>query len=351
MTGQPASPLSLAPRGTSASLLAEAAAALSGSTIAITGGAGFIGSTLARRLSNDPTISVVLFDNLHRDAVTASDLLDRPNVRLVRGDVRDKDALLAALAGADRIVHMASIAGVDTVMNNPVLTMQVSMQGTFNVLEIAQSLMESGQKLDRVVDFSTSEVFGRYAFRVTEGDATSLGAVGEARWTYAVSKLATEHLCHNYFKQYGMKTVTIRPFNIYGPRQVGTGAIHHFIRRALANEPVVIHNDGSQIRSWCYIDDIVDGMLLVLTRDSAIGQSFNIGTPRSTVTIHQLAHDIVRLAGSSSEITHVRWDHPDVELRVPDISKARELLDYNPRIDLEDGLTRTIAWYREEMGL
>ncbi len=330
---------------------ATAVAALSGKTVAITGGAGFIGSTLARRLSADPTIRVVLFDNLHRDAVTASDLLERPNVRLVRGDVRDKGALSGALAGAEHIVHMASIAGVDTVMNNPVLTMQVSMQGTMNVLEIAQSLLAAGHNIERVVDFSTSEVFGRYAFRVTEGDATALGAVGEARWTYAVSKLATEHLCHNYFKQYGMKTVSIRPFNIYGPRQVGTGAIHHFIRRALQGESLSIHNDGSQIRSWCYIDDIIDGLLLVLTRDQAVGQSFNIGNPRSTVTIHQLARDIVRLAASDSAIDYVRWDHPDVELRVPDISKARELLEFAPRVELEDGLARTIAWYREEMGL
>ena len=323
---------------------------LSGTTVAITGGAGFIGSTLARRLSDDPTVQVVLFDNLHRDAVTASDLLARDNVRLVRGDVRDKNALMGALAGAEYIIHMASIAGVDTVMNNPVLTMQVSMLGTMNVLEIAQSLMSAGHDIRRVVDFSTSEVFGRYAFRVTEGDATSLGAVGEARWTYAVSKLATEHLCHNYYKQYEMPTVSIRPFNIYGPRQVGTGAIHHFIRKALNNETVTVHNDGSQIRSWCFIDDIVDGILLVLTRDEAIGQSFNIGNARSTVTIHQLALDIVRLANSTSEVDYIRWDHPDVELRVPDISKARDLLNYSPRIDLEEGLKRTIAWYRQEMG-
>ncbi|MCO4761520.1 MAG: NAD-dependent epimerase/dehydratase family protein [Myxococcales bacterium] len=337
--------------GRSPASAAQAAKKLSGTTVAITGGAGFIGSTLARRLSDDPTVSVVLFDNLHRDAVTASDLLERDNVRLVRGDVRDKDALLGALAGADHIIHMASIAGVDTVMNNPVLTMQVSMQGTMNVLEIAHSLMSAGHKLSRVIDFSTSEVFGRYAFRVTEGDATSLGAVGEARWTYAVSKLATEHLCHNYYKQYGMPTVSIRPFNIYGPRQVGTGAIHHFIRRALEGTPLTIHNDGSQIRSWCYIDDIIDGILLVLTEEGAVGQSFNIGTPRSTVTIHQLAHDIKRLTKSGSAVEHVRWDHPDVELRVPDISKARELIGYAPTIDLEEGLRRTIAWYREEMGL
>ena len=327
----------------------QALDALAGQTVVLTGGAGFIGSSLARLLSDRSDIKVVLFDNLHRDAVTTSDLLQRPNVRLVRGDVLDRDGLMATMAGATVIVHMASIAGVDTVMQNPVRTMQVSLQGTMNVLEQAHALQRAGHAIHRVIDFSTSEVFGRYAFRVTEGDATSLGAVGEARWTYAVSKLATEHLAWNYYKQFGLQTVSIRPFNIYGPRQVGTGAIHHFIRRAIEGKPLTIHNDGSQIRSWCYIEDILDGIVLALTRDDAVGQSFNIGNPRSTVTIHQLAHDIARLAGSSSAIEFVRWDHPDVELRVPDISKARSLLGYEPRVDLEDGLARTIAWYRDEM--
>ncbi len=322
---------------------------LRGRTVVITGGAGFIGSTIARRLAEEPTTKIVLFDNLHRDAVTDSDLLERPNIRLVRGDVLDKAALMGAMSGADIIIHMASIAGVDTVMRIPVKTMMVSLQGTMNVLDIAHSMMNAGHELERVIDFSTSEVFGRYAFRVTEGDATSLGAVGEARWTYAVSKLATEHLAWNYYKQYGMKTVSIRPFNIYGPRQVGTGAIHHFIRRAIEGKPLTIHNDGSQIRSWCYIDDIVEGIGLVLTRPEAVGQSFNIGNARSTVTIHQLAHDIVRLCDSDSVVQHVEWNHPDVELRVPDIQKARELLGFEPVVDLQDGLQRTIAWYREEM--
>ena len=322
--------------------------ALSGQTVAITGGAGFIGSALAERLSVDPTIRIVLFDNLHHDAVTDTPLLKLPNVKLFRGDVRDKFAVAQALAGANHIIHMASIAGVDTVMKAPVLTMQVSLQGTMNVLEVAQAMRERGEDVRRVVDFSTSEVFGRYAFNVAETDATSLGAVGEARWTYAVAKLATEHLCANYHKQYGLPTVAIRPFNIYGPRQVGTGAIHHFVRHALRNEPLTIHNDGSQIRSWCYIDDIIDGMLLVLTREEAVGQSFNIGSPRSTVTIHQLARDIVRLAGSQSQLKCVPWNFPDVELRVPDISKARKLLHYEPQMDLEEGLARTIAWYKAQ---
>ena len=111
-----------------------------------------------------------------------------------------------------------------------------------------------------------------------------------------MSKLATEHLAHNYHKEFGLPAVSIRPFNIYGPRQVGSGAVHHFIVRALRGETLTIHNDGSQSRAWCFIDDIVEGVLACLTRPESVGQAFNIGNPRSTVTIHQLARDIIRLA-------------------------------------------------------
>ena len=198
----------------------------------------------------------------------------------------------------------------------------------------------------RFIDFSTSEVFGTYAYKVREADITSLGAVGEARWTYAVSKLATEHLAHNYHKQFGIPAVSIRPFNIYGPGQVGEGAIHRFVVQALSGEPVTIHNDGSQIRAWCYIDDMVDAIMTCLDSPSAVGQAFNIGNPRSVVTIHNLAMDIVRIAESSSPIVHVDWDSADVELRIPNIDKARQLLEFQPRIDLDEGLKRTIDWYR-----
>ena len=146
-----------------------------------------------------------------------------------------------------------------------------------------------------------------------------------------------------------MPSVVIRPFNIYGPNQVGEGAVHHFILRALRDEPLTIHNDGSQIRSWCYIDDIVDGILLALTRPEAVGQSFNIGNPRSTVTIYNLAREIVRLSGSRSELRFVDWQFPDVELRIPDIRKARETLGFEPTIDLEEGLLKTIDWYRSRL--
>ncbi|MBI2898315.1 MAG: NAD-dependent epimerase/dehydratase family protein [Deltaproteobacteria bacterium] len=317
---------------------------MSPKTVLITGGAGFIGTALTRALVG--THKVVAFDTLRRNALAGSGLLDHPDVTLVKGDVRDYAALAEAVKAADAVVHMASIAGVDTVLRDPVLTMEVSIEGTMNVLRAAR---ESG-RIRRFIDFSTSEVFGRYAFRVGEGDVTQLGAVGEARWTYAVSKLATEHLSYNYFKQYGLPTCAIRPFNIYGPGQVGEGAVHHFVVRAIQNERITIHNEGDQIRAWCYIDDIVDAIRTCLERDAAVGHTFNIGNPRSTVTIYNLARLIIRLAGSSSEVEFVRHDQADVELRIPNIEKAARILGFRPRVDLEEGLTRTIKWYREHLG-
>jgi len=241
-------------------------------------------------------------------------------------------------------VHLAAIAGVDDVFNHPVLTMKVNMIGTYNVLEAALQ-----HRMERVLDFSTSEVFGSYAFRVQEGDVTSLGAVGETRWTYAVSKLATEHLAHNYYKEYGLPTASIRPFNIYGPQQVGQGAIHAFAVRALQGDDLVVHNDGSQIRAWCYVDDIVEGVILALTKPEAVGEAFNIGNPRSVVTVYHLAREVIRVCNSSSKIRFDTVDRADVELRIPSIEKARKLLGFEPKVDLEEGLEKTLEWYRRHL--
>lgn len=316
---------------------------LQGAHVLITGGAGFIGTALCKRLAEHNHIRVL--DILRRNALSEAGLDHHPNVELVVGDVRDMTAVRRAVTGCEYVIHMASIAGVDTVLKNPVMTMEISLEGTMNVLRAANDC--NGVK--RVIDFSTSEVFGSYAFRVREADVTSLGAVGEARWTYAVSKLATEHLAHNYFKQFELPTVSIRPFNIYGPGQVGEGAVHAFVVRALQGDRITIHNEGDQIRSWCYIDDIVDAIALALERTEAVGESFNIGNPRSTVTIYQLAQLILRLTQSKSEIEFIDWDFPDVELRIPDVKKAEQLLGFRARVELEQGLLRTIDWYRRKL--
>ena len=314
---------------------------LRGKKILITGGAGFIGTTLARRLVDEN--EVVAVDNLHRDALSGTELDEHPNFTFLEGDVIDADQLRTLADGATHIVHCAAIAGVDTVLESPVRTMRVNVIGTYNVLEAALATKDS---LERLVEFSTSEVFGTYAYKVAEGDVTTQGSVGEARWTYAVSKLAGEHMAHAYHDELGLPTTSVRPFNVFGPGQIGGGAIRAFIETALAGQDLVIHGDGSQIRAWCYVDDMVEGVLLCLERPEAVGQSFNIGNARSAVTIYDLAQRIRRLTGADVEIRFQPLHYTDVELRIPNVDKARELLDFEAKVELDEGLARTIAWYR-----
>lgn len=189
------------------------------------------------------------------------------------------------------------MAGVTSYYHFPRKTMEVNILGLFRLL----------------INFSTSEVYGPYVFRSAEDEMTAQGAAGDYRWSYAVSKLAGEHLLFAHAREGDLPFVTVRPFNIYGPGQVGEGAVSLFIDRALKNEPILVTGDGTQIRA---------------------------------TTIHDLVRAIVRKCGSRSEIRFVKHQGTDVELRVPNIHKAAELLGFQPRVDLEEGLERTIAWHR-----
>ena len=318
--------------------------ALSGKKILITGGAGFIGTTLARRLVD--ANEIVALDNLHRDALSGTELTEHPNFSFVQGDVLDAELVASVSRGTSHIIHAAAIAGVDTVIESPVRTMRVNLIGTYNVLEAALATKET---LERLIEFSTSEVFGTYAFRVDERSATTQGTVGEARWTYAVSKLAGEHMAHAYHQEFGLPTVSVRPFNVFGPGQIGGGAIRAFIEAALAGRDLTIHGDGAQIRAWCYVDDMIEGLLLTLEHPNAVGESFNIGNARSAVTIFDLARRIKALSGCSGEIVFQPLHYLDVELRIPNVDKARTLLGFEAKVELDEGLERTIAWYREKL--
>jgi nucleoside-diphosphate-sugar epimerase len=315
--------------------------ALRGKRVLITGGAGFIGTTLARHLVDEN--EVVALDSLHRDALSGTDLAEHPNFRLHQADVIDADAVAQLARGATHVVHCAAIAGVDAVLQSPTRTMRVNLIGTYNVLEAAVA----AGGVERLIEFSTSEVFGTHAYNVTEGNVSTIGSVGEARWTYAVSKLAGEHMAHAYHDEVGLPVVTVRPFNVYGPGQIGGGAIRAFIEAALAGRDLTIHGDGSQIRAWCYVDDMVEALLLCLERDEAVGQSFNIGNPRSAVTIFDLAQRIKRLTEAPGDIVFQPLHYADVELRIPNVEKARDVLGFEAKVDLDEGLARTIAWYRE----
>jgi UDP-glucose 4-epimerase len=316
---------------------------IEGKKIFITGGAGFIGSTLTGQLVEKNRITV--FDNFSRDSLKDKPFRDHENLTVVQGDVLDSDAVARAMDGADIVVHCAAIAGIDTVIISPVTTMRVNMVGSANVLEAASKL----ERVDRVVCFSTSEVFGQLAFGAEETSNTVVGQVGEARWTYAVSKLAEEHMAIAYYQEKWLPTAVVRPFNVYGPGQVGTGALRTFMLRALKNETIEVHGDGTQIRAWCYVDDMVEGTLLAMSHPKAVGESFNIGNARAVVTITGLANTVIRVLGSKSKITYTRKDYVDVDLRVPAVRKARELLGFEAEVDLEEGVLRSADYYRQQL--
>lgn len=318
---------------------------LKGKRIFITGGAGFIANTMIRHYIEDNEI--VVYDNFHRDTLTGSGFGTHRNINVIKGDVLDFDLMKKSMLGSDIVVHAAGIAGIDTVIKNPVRTMQVNMIGTANALQAAY---ENGVK-DRFIDFSTSEVFGSMAFRSTEDDATVSGSAGEARWTYAVSKLAGEHLAHAYYTQFGLPVVTVRPFNVYGPGQTGEGAIQIFIKRALKNETIRIDGDGTQIRAWCYVDDFVDCLVRCIEDEKAIGHSFNLGNARAVITILGLAQSVCRTLKSDSKIV---FDPPlsaDIAIRIPSVEKAMNILGFKAKVDLDEGIMRTAEWFKSNPSL
>ena len=307
--------------------------------IFITGGAGFIANTLIKKLVGNNHIFV--YDNFHRDTLTGSDVANHENITIIKGDVLDYPLLEKSMVNMDVVVHAAGIAGIDTVIKDPVRTMRVNTMGTANALEAARVNGIS----ERFIDFSTSEVFGSMAYKSAENDQTVSGSAGEARWTYAVSKLAGEHLAHAYYHQYKLPVVTIRPFNVYGPGQTGEGAIQVFIKKALKNEDIWINGDGNQIRAWCYVDDFVDCLFRTLEDPKAIGQSFNIGNARAITTILGLAEAVCRVLKSDSKIVFKPALSADIELRIPSVEKAYALLGFKAKVDLEEGIRTTADWF------
>lgn len=314
---------------------------LEGARILITGGAGFIGSHLAERLLPHNE-AVTVFDNLSRNALQASEASGHPRLRLIQGDVTDSEAVSKVVRGHNVVFHCAAIAGIDTVGRSPVGTLKVNILGSLNVLEASAKEDE----MLRVVCFSTSEVYGRKANAASERADARVGPPGEPRWTYAAGKLAEEHLALAYHGEFGVPAVVLRPFNVYGPRQVGEGAIRSFILNALAEEPIEIRGDGTAVRAWTYINDMVDGACLAATVGAAVGQDFNIGNADEPISVADLAKRVVSLSASGSDIHFLPAVGVDVMERVPNIEKAASILGFAPRIHLDEGILATIEALR-----
>ena len=312
--------------------------------IFITGGAGFIANTLIKNLIEKNKITI--YDNFHRDTLSSSGYLSHANITVIKGDVLDKDFLISAMKGSNIVVHAAGIAGIDTVIKDPVRTMTVNMIGTANALEAAFI----NKINDRFIDFSTSEIFGSMAYKSTEESNTVAGSAGEARWVYAVSKLAGEHLTHAYFKQHNLPCVTVRPFNVYGPGLTGEGAIQIFIKKALKHEDIYINGDGTQIRAWCYVDDFVDCLMRCIEDPKAIGESFNLGNARAVITTLGLAQTVCRVLNSRSKISFREQLSADIELRIPSVNKTEKLLGFKAKVDLDEGILKTADYFRSISG-
>lgn len=312
-------------------------------TILITGGAGFIGSSLAEKLVDDNRV-ILLDQSFTGTPIQYTTLLRHPNVSAVVGNILDVD-LRSLVQQADVVVHAAAILGVNRVCNSGRETLETNYVGTSRLLKA----LDARPEIQRFVYFSTSEVFGVNSYRVDEASRPNVGPIAESRWSYAMSKLAGEHLVASYFRETHLPIAIVRPFNIFGPRRTGDYALRRFVMSALQGEPLVIHGDGTQIRSWCYIDDFCDALVQMIVRPEAIGEDFNIGHPGNTLTVYELAQKVVEFTGSSSPIVFCESPFPDISIRVPSLSKAQRLLGYKPRYDLNTALKLTIQWYRESL--
>jgi UDP-glucose 4-epimerase len=315
-----------------------------GKTIFITGGSGFIGCSLAEKLADDNNL--ILLDLTFRNKpIEFTGLLRHPNVRTVEGNLLNGIDLRSLCQEADMVVHAAALVGVNRVCNAGRETLETNYVGTSRLLQA----LDGSKKLQRLIYFSTSEVFGVNSFRVDENSTPTVGPIAEARWSYAIAKLAGEHLVKAYSRETGMPISIIRPFNVFGPRRTGDHALLRFILNALTGKAVQVHGDGSQIRSWCYIEDFCSALLLMLERPEAVGEDFNIGNPVNTLTIYDLARKVIELCGTDVPIAFVEHPFPDISIRVPSLAKAQSLLGYKPRYDLETAVSLTIDWYREHL--
>jgi dTDP-glucose 4,6-dehydratase len=311
--------------------------------ILITGGAGFIGSYLAEKLADENQVTI--FDNFRRNAIQYLSVKSHKNLKLVKGDVLDVEALQQNTKDKNIVMHLAAVAGVSSYYKNPLQTLEVDALGTYNVLRSSYL-----SRVDQVILFSTSEVYGPNANDVSEESLTQQGPATDSRWSYAVGKLIGDHFAYAFSKMTGLNITILRPFNIYGPRQVGEGAIQLFIKQALLNEPLQVRGDGSHIRAWCYIDDFVSGVISCLGNLKAYNQIFNIGNPTEPISVTDLAQRVISIAKSSSTIVYDKKSKiSDVLIRVPNVNKAVKVLKYNNYLSLDEGLAKAIIWYKNSL--
>ena len=317
--------------------------------VLVTGGAGYIGSHLA-----DALIAaghhVTVLDNLRTGRiVNICHLLNHPQFRFVCDTVLNGPLLDRLMAEADIVYHLAATVGVKYVVDDPLQCIVTNVRGTEVVLEAAYRYWR------RTVIASSSEVYGKSEkVPLSEEDDSLLGPTAVGRWSYALSKALDEHLAFAYHRQ-GLPVSVVRYFNSYGPRLDPRGygsVVARFVNLALDGKPLTVYDNGQQTRCFTYIDDTVRGTLLAGTSPKAEGMAFNIGNNRE-VAILELAAMVREIVNPNLEIQHTPYSQAygakfeETRRRVPDVHRARELLGFEAQISLEDGLRRTVDWFRK----
>ena len=321
--------------------------------ILITGGAGFIGSHLADRLLEIGE-EVYAIDDLSTGSLKNVDhLQDNPRFHLVVDTVLHEAVMNELVFKCDQIYHMAAVVGVKQIMNRPVETLETNVKGTEMVLNLAN------RHKKKVLIASTSEVYGK----VMDGDNCSLltedtdrlmGSTTKRRWAYACSKALDEFLALAYYEEKKLPVVVARLFNTVGPRQTGQYGmvIPNFVQKALIDKPIVVHGDGTQSRSFTHIADVVEALIGLMVEPRAEGLVVNVGGTEE-VTIKDLALLVKEMAGSESAIEYIPYEKAygpgfeDMKRRCPDISRIKELVGFEPKIDLRGIIQSVIDYYKE----
>jgi UDP-glucose 4-epimerase len=318
--------------------------------VLITGGAGFIGSHLVDSLLEE-VHHVIVLDDLSSGALDNIRQHQENNAfQFIHGDVRDEADVALAIDGCQLVFHLAAVVGVKRIVEDPLSGLLTNLRGTEVVLEAAE---REGAKL---ILASSSEAYGKSTkipFR--ENDDLVFGPSFISRWSYAAAKVSDEHLALAYASR-GVEVAILRYFNCYGPRLDPEGygsVVGRFIGQALKGEPITVHGDGEQTRSFTYVSDTVKGTLLAGLDPSANGEIINIGTDRES-TILELAQMVIRLTNSKSTINLVPYetvygpDFEDPRRRQPSVERARNLLGFEARVSLEEGLRRTMAYFKKK---
>ena len=308
----------------------------------ITGGAGFIGSHLAEKLIARGD-QVVIFDNLSTgSANNLSGIQEK--VKFEEGNILDKSVIDKLVADSDYVVHLAAALGVFNIVNKPLESLKTNLQGSEIVLEACDKYRKP------VLVASTSEIYGKNdKVPLNEEDDRIIGHPLKSRWSYSEAKAVDESLAYFYYLENKLPIRIVRFFNTVGPRQVGHYGmvVPRFVSAALKNEPLSVYGSGDQIRCFCHVTDAVRGLLLVMDSDKAVGEVFNVGNNQQ-ISIIELAKKVIEITGSKSNIEKIAYENAypqgfeDMQRRVPDISKIKQVLGWAPEINL-DQIIKDIA--------